>query len=233
MHTMSPHHPTVILVSGFGATQRSLSVMRKRLVKDGVNVVILSMDWQTLSDGVRGLYRMAEVLATVVLKVHKSHSRGKSKVIIVAHSAGGLVARYYLQLLGGVHYCDGLITLGTPHRGTWIAALGFLCHLILKARILFQMLPIAPFIQKINEATFPTGFPFVSIYSPDDFLCPRNSTKLPEPLQNQPGILSVEIEDVSHGEFLISKDVYQLLMAHLNPKKKAPPVAEGAPGMSA
>ena len=113
---MSAEHPTIILITGFGATQRSLSVMRKRLVKDGFNVIILSMDWQTLSDGVRGLYRMAEVLATVVLKLRKGNSRGKAKIILVAHSAGGLVARYYLQLLGGVHYCDGLITLATPHR---------------------------------------------------------------------------------------------------------------------
>ena len=30
---------------------------------------------------------------------------------------GGLVARYYLELLGGWQSCRALITLGTPFRG--------------------------------------------------------------------------------------------------------------------
>ena len=39
------------------------------------------------------------------------------RVIVVAHSMGGLVARYWLGPLGGWRVCRALITLGTPHRG--------------------------------------------------------------------------------------------------------------------
>ncbi|MCX4761732.1 hypothetical protein OG562_12245 [Streptomyces sp. NBC_01275] len=39
------------------------------------------------------------------------------RVIVVAHSMGGLVARYWLGPLGGAADCAALITLGTPHRG--------------------------------------------------------------------------------------------------------------------
>jgi Lecithin:cholesterol acyltransferase len=39
------------------------------------------------------------------------------QVIILAHSMGGLVARYWLGPLHGARYCRALITLGTPHRG--------------------------------------------------------------------------------------------------------------------
>jgi hypothetical protein len=39
------------------------------------------------------------------------------KVIVVAHSMGGLVARYWLGPLGGAACCRALITLGTPHWG--------------------------------------------------------------------------------------------------------------------
>ncbi|NUV61852.1 triacylglycerol lipase [Streptomyces sp. CAI-85] len=41
----------------------------------------------------------------------------RRRVIVVAHSMGGLVARYWLGPLGGAAECAALITLGTPHRG--------------------------------------------------------------------------------------------------------------------
>jgi pimeloyl-ACP methyl ester carboxylesterase len=192
--------------------------MRKRFLRDGFNVIVISLDWQTLSDGVRGLYRMSEILSSVVLRLRKKTGMGKRpKVFLVAHSAGGLVARYYVQLLGGSHYCDGLITLGTPHSGTWMAALGFLSHLILKARCLFQMLPISPFIRRINHAPFPNGFKMISIFSTDDLMCPRRATQLPPWLSNREGIESVEVANVSHSEFLLSKEPYQILLRHLRP----------------
>lgn len=39
------------------------------------------------------------------------------RVVIVAHSMGGLIARYWLGLPGRARYCRSLITIGTPHRG--------------------------------------------------------------------------------------------------------------------
>jgi len=40
-----------------------------------------------------------------------------TRVVLVGHSLGGLVARYWIGRCGGSKICDGLITLGTPHRG--------------------------------------------------------------------------------------------------------------------
>ena len=39
------------------------------------------------------------------------------RVIVVAHSLGGLVARYWLGPLGGWRDCRALITVATPHQG--------------------------------------------------------------------------------------------------------------------
>lgn len=44
---------------------------------------------------------------------------GKNKVIIIAHSMGGLVAREYIKDFGGEDKVDKLVTIGTPNHGTY------------------------------------------------------------------------------------------------------------------
>ena len=51
------------------------------------------------------------------------HATGAEKVILVGHSMGGLAARAYLRRYG-CNRVARLVTLGSPHRGTLIAALG-------------------------------------------------------------------------------------------------------------
>lgn len=211
VENLKPDRPTVILLSGFAATNRNLSIMRKRLMKDGYNVLVLPIDWQALSDGLRGLHRMSERLSLLVVKLRKGKVQSSSRIFLVAHSAGGLVARHYVQLLGGFHYCDGLITLATPHRGTWLSVLGLFSHLILKARVLVQMTPSSYFIKKINRAGLPEGFPFVSLGSTEDFLCPPNRSRLPEGMKAETRVL----HGLSHGDFLVSKRCYAVIQEQL------------------
>lgn len=63
----------------------------------------------------------AEALdAFVRPKLHewqKGHGGPSAKVWLVCHSMGGLVARYFLEQLGGVDITRRLITISTPHRG--------------------------------------------------------------------------------------------------------------------
>jgi len=40
---------------------------------------------------------------------------------LVGFSMGGSLGRYYVQRLGGVARVDRLVTLSSPHRGTWLA----------------------------------------------------------------------------------------------------------------
>jgi hypothetical protein len=42
---------------------------------------------------------------------------GDRQVVVVAHSMGGLVARWWWGVLGGHRRCQALVTVGTPHRG--------------------------------------------------------------------------------------------------------------------
>lgn len=47
------------------------------------------------------------------------YATGKNKVIIVAHSMGGLVSKYYIENLGGVNKVDKIIMIGTPNHGIY------------------------------------------------------------------------------------------------------------------
>jgi len=49
---------------------------------------------------------------------------GADKVLVVAHSMGGLVTRAYLDRFGHDRVAH-VITLGTPHQGTWMTRFGF------------------------------------------------------------------------------------------------------------
>lgn len=56
--------------------------------------------------------------ATVKKEINSILKQTKAKkIILVGHSLGGIVARYYMTFLGGKKYVKKLITIGTPHYG--------------------------------------------------------------------------------------------------------------------
>jgi len=57
----------------------------------------------------------------------ESNNVADAKVILLAHSMGGLVARYYLEVFEGWRECKALITFGTPYRGS-VNAINFLAN---------------------------------------------------------------------------------------------------------
>ena len=62
----------------------------------------------------RSVEHSADVLGRAVTAAVGDSGR---RVVVVAHSLGGLVARYWIGPGGGARHCRALITLGTPHRG--------------------------------------------------------------------------------------------------------------------
>lgn len=61
-----------------------------------------------------------------------------AKVILIGHSLGGLVARYYVEVLRGWKHTLALITIGTPHRGS-LGALDMLSNGIPKLKKIFDV----------------------------------------------------------------------------------------------
>jgi triacylglycerol lipase len=97
------------------------------------------------------------------------------RVNLVCHSAGGLVARYYLQKMSRGAAVSSVVFLGTPHRGTLAAYPG------LAVRACRQMRPGSAFLSGLDDGGL--GRILVnrslSIYSNHDFLVlPTESARL-------------------------------------------------------
>jgi pimeloyl-ACP methyl ester carboxylesterase len=73
-------------------------------------------DWRR--DNRIAAYRLKHILGQK-LQAWRDHSGATdAKLILIAHSMGGLVSRYYLEALEGWHDCKLLVTFGTPYRGS-------------------------------------------------------------------------------------------------------------------
>jgi hypothetical protein len=56
-----------------------------------------------------------------------SSGNDKAKLVLIGHSMGGVVARYFLEVLGGWRDTRSLISFGTPYRGS-LNAVGYLAN---------------------------------------------------------------------------------------------------------
>jgi len=80
------------------------------------NLIVFPYDWR-LSNRYNGA-RLREVAERALGRWREqAEAYAQAKLVFIAHSMGGLVARWYVDALGGAEVTNKLITLGTPHRG--------------------------------------------------------------------------------------------------------------------
>jgi len=156
-------HEPVILVHGYaGSMVGDVSVylnwvyIYERLKNEGYDVTRITLDQGALQDVKVSARQLEQMVAEV-----KSRT-GESKVDIVCHSEGGLVARYYIQKMDGAQNIDDLVTFSTPHRGTTVASIGP----GLAAR---QMEVGSEFLQDLNSGeTLPGDIEYTALFSHAD-----------------------------------------------------------------
>lgn len=61
--------------------------------------------------------RLEELIKRELAKWRNHTHNPSAKAILIGHSMGGLIARYYIEKLNGFPNVRALITFGTPHRG--------------------------------------------------------------------------------------------------------------------
>lgn len=104
--------PPVLLLHGFVDNRSVFALLRRSLRRHGWRHVH-ALNYSPLTCDVR---KAALLLGRHVDQL--CERTGQPRVDIVGHSLGGLIARYYVQRLGGDTRVRTVVTLGTPHSGT-------------------------------------------------------------------------------------------------------------------
>jgi len=89
------------------------------------NFIEFPYDWRL--DNRVNARRLADLVKDRLPRWREHSHNPNARVIFLAHSMGGLVARYYLEVLAGWRDCRALVTFGTPYRGS-LNALNFLAN---------------------------------------------------------------------------------------------------------
>jgi triacylglycerol lipase len=185
---------TVVLVHGYGANRSMFLPLKAYLAAHGVRQM-LAYDYQSslgIEHAARGL---REYL--------RRHVRG-GRVDLVCHSLGGLVARVYLEQLGGARRVDRCITLGTPHRGTYNAYW-------LASRVGRELRPDSDVLERLaaSGGAEAGNVRYTSIVAgSDNMVIPRVFAA---------GGDTVHIPDVGHLGMLFSPGVFRAVLDRLKP----------------
>ena len=191
----------VLLVHGYGHNSSGWIFLHRHLKKSGFERVF-SMEYGPLCHDIPS---QALALARRVELVRAT--TGVDRVHLVGHSLGGILIRYYVQLLGGDERVDTAITVATPHEGTLAAHVGF-------GTAIPQLQPGSWVIEALRDTARRTAVRWVSYYSNLDLLVqPASSAMLRQPVL---GATNVLVQDHGHLSLLLSPAVGRSIAQHLS-----------------
>ena len=146
--------------------------------------------------------------------VRRLHAVTGKPVLIVAHSLGGIAVRAWLRQGGDASLVQRVITVGSPHRGTWLARFGVSPN----AR---QLRLDSPWLQALarDEAAAPHGVPFTCYFSDcDNVVFPPSVATLAEADNRL-------LRGWAHVDLLDAPELFEAVLRYASP---APPAVAGA-----
>lgn len=174
------------------------NLMKRYLRSDRYHFHELRLPFFGFGDLRKAAHQIGREVEHVIRRAPRQTDDGR--VDIIAHSAGGLAARHYIKFLDGGRRVHSLVTLGSPHHGTYTSALFPLTPV---AR---QTLPCSTFLSELNRGDETPGHVhYTSIYSlADGVVIPASSARLK-------GARNVEINYITHWGFLWRPRVYRYI----------------------
>jgi triacylglycerol lipase len=173
----------ILLLHGIMDNRSVFTVFRRTLRRRGFGVVH-AVNYSVFIDDIR--------TAAHKLHQHVENVRelaGADRIHIVGHSLGGMIARYYVQRMGGSAAVDTLVTLGSPHGGTLAA------HM-LPTPLARQLRPGSDVIAELARPAPSCDTRFLVVWSRmDQMVLPQRNGRLRHPDLD---VEELEIRDVGH-----------------------------------
>ncbi|WP_155059492.1 esterase/lipase family protein [Streptomyces blattellae] len=198
----------VLLVHGLADRDWVVSALRRGLDGCGASPFV-PVSYNALSPDIRSAAR------TLGDQVELAHARGGGRpVVLIGYSLGGLIARYYVQRLGGDAYVPLVITLATPHSGT-VTALLAPPHPLLR-----QLRPGSDVLTELAEPAARCRARFVAFYSDlDEAVIPAARGRIDHPDLKARNVL---VPGVGHLTLPLHQPVIDLMRSLLTKAGQAP-----------
>ena len=162
---------TVLLVTGVTIKAEWFDPIVARLKRDGFVPVVYEPPALLSGD----LFEAAKELGNVVDRVRAES--GQEKIDILAECTGGVIARHYIQSLGGDQSVSRMVTFVSPQHGIAKAPLA---AAIAGWPALYDLSPGSDFLNAVNNAPLPASVRFTSIYTcTDEYIRPYQTAKIP------------------------------------------------------
>jgi pimeloyl-ACP methyl ester carboxylesterase len=153
----------LIVIHGYAMNRANFVPLAYRLARAGLGPIV-GFEYWTLGRTAAA----ARQLAWFVEQVQAT--TGAPQVDVIGHSMGGVVGRYYVQLLGGDGAVANLVTLGSPHFGTDVSEFGV-------GHPTRELLFGSKLVQRLQAAAPPRDTRVLTIMSHADVLVPARSQR--------------------------------------------------------
>ena len=169
-HGVATAETPILLVHGIVDNHTIFTLLHRALRRRGF-ATVSSYDYGLLT---RDIPAAASLLGEAIEKL--AADTGYERVHVVGHSLGGLIARYYVQRLGGDAWVHTLVTLGTPHQGTELA------RPLKMLPLLDQLTPKSELIRELAQPAPGCRTRFLALYSDiDHMVWPSRNARLDHP----------------------------------------------------
>lgn len=199
----TPRHPAlradpatadipVVLVHGYVHNRSAFVALTRQLRRAGFRY-IHGLNYNPLRHDIPEL---AEMLAVEVDRVRDT--TGADQVMLVGHSMGGIVARFYTQELAAPGAVDTVTTLASPHRGTYASYLA-------PGPASRDLRPGSRLVRQLQEGARPSSTRWLAYWSDlDPFVTPAVHAKLSHPALRA---TNIRLRDTGHLSLLMSREV--------------------------
>jgi hypothetical protein len=189
---------TVLLITGVTIRAQWFDPIVARLERDGfIPVVYEPPDLLTYD-----LFEASEDLAEVVQQVLEES--GQERIDILAECTGGVIARHYIQSLGGDQYVSRMVTFVSPQNGIDKAPMA---AAIAGWPALYDLSPGSEFLAAVNDVPLPDDVTFTSIYTcSDEYIQPYETSIIP-------GATNIGLCDefVGHFQTFYDPEIYLIM----------------------